>query len=526
SYDEQPQSTNHFSDGYGAYSTDYDSANEIPTLTTLENQIGRYDVDSNLTDDVDQSDYLRRSVGISEFNNREEDGSEENSFYGQAESPLAAYLKSPLTELPSQTDSEKPSGFSANLDSFLAPPESQDHSDDVPSVLRDVSFAIDDDSYATRDDSNDRHVLSEPTNELSIRLRQMLAELKAEEEQSVDTEEPSTIQKQEIVLDAQEPEDDGQMASPSWLRDYAPSYPHQDQDRIRAASDDSRYASNEIAPYEDQSHEPIVSIDIDSTASLETPPELPSFDWNKGSLLLTEDDRQIASVQPEAVEEEDEIDEDPPSSTQSSSANPSPGSAKDDREESIEEYMQKLLQRVKQGQDGTETPAEDLTIKSGPRSRREFLNRATKPVETDNSTHEPPKSGEPVVEATKRLPPEQVDIDSLRELANSNARRAIARSEIKRANSTLLIKVAVTSFAIAAAALILLLNGFAMNPPFAGFIAALVIAILWGTDCYKHFKAIKNSKLAKPVTNTPTIADDKEVRTGNDAERGWRPSSV
>ncbi len=115
---------------------------------------------------------------------------------------------------------------------------------------------------------------------------------------------------------------------------------------------------------------------------------------------------------------------------------------------------------------------------------------------------------------------------ALRELANSNARRAIARSETKRANTTILIKIAITSFAIAAAALILLLNGFRMNPPFAGFVAALVVAYLWGTDCYKHFKALKDEKPTTPVTSAPVLAEESPVRTTDETDGGWRPSPI
>lgn len=525
-YDEQPAGESYSSEGYGAYSTDNDSSNEIPILTTLENQVAGHDVYSNGADENDQSNYLPEAAVPSKLADAYEAVPEETYLDYQPESPLAAYLKSPLTELPSQPANEIPSSYSANLDSYLSPPEPQDESRYSPSILKDTPYEIADDSHTTIEESTEREVLREPTNELSIRLRQMLAEIKAEDEQSTNVEESESYNQSEIISDTQKPAEDEQIPPPSWLRDYAPSYPQEDEDRTMEMSNDSMETVHDLGAYDDRSYPSMVALDLDSTASLDAPPDIPSFDWNKNSLLSPENDVQESLLHHDVEEDQDDIDDDQSSSVLTSTDAAHPETVKDDREESIEEYMQKLLQRVKQGSDGAETPIEDLTVKSAPRSRREFLNRASKPVELDDVTHEPPKSGEPIPEPAKRPSPAQVDMDALRELANSNARRAIARSENKRANTTILIKVAITSFAIAAAALILLLNGFNMNPPFAGFVAALVVAFLWGTDCYKHFKALKDTKSAKPVTIDPPIAEDNAVRTGDDAEGGWRPSPI
>jgi hypothetical protein len=520
SFKEQPLSDSHTSDGQDSYSTEYETNYEIPVLTTLENQAAAYDANSNLVDDADRSEYHSESGRSSEFGRVEKVASEEAGYDYQDESPLAAYLKSSSSELPDQKPDETPNNYSANLDSYLAVPELRDESAYAPSFFQQTPYSIPDESYAAVDESTASEVLREPADELSERLRQMLAEIKAEDEQSDNIAESDLYPHREIASETEDPLDEKEQASrPSWLRDYAPSYPNQDEDRPKEIF-------NDFDPYSDRSQTSMASLDSDSTTSLDAQPEMPSFDWNKGSLLSSEAIADDSSQITDATEEQDENDDDQSPFNLASPDDTSVENDGDEREESIEEYMQKLLKRVKQGTDEAGIPLEELTVKSAPRSRREFLNRTTKSVEPDLPPLEPLNSQEPIPEPVRRPSPAQVDMNALRELANSNARRAIARSETKRANTNILIKVAITSFAIAAAALILLLNGFNLKPPFAGFVAALVVAFLWGTDCYKHFKEIKSSKAEKPVTIDPPVAEEITVRTGDEAESGWRPSPI
>ncbi|XZE32143.1 hypothetical protein SH501x_002881 [Pirellulaceae bacterium SH501] len=182
-------------------------------------------------------------------------------------------------------------------------------------------------------------------------------------------------------------------------------------------------------------------------------------------------------------------------------------------DESIEAYMQKLLQRVKTGPElGPELPKE--MSKQSQRSRMEIL--------TGNARESASMLEDSPVSTTRRMmspaeftprntaPEKKNDLDALRELANMNARRAISHSDKKRSNSAILFKVSIVSLAIACAAIIFALNGTQRNPPFAGMIAALIVAGLWGYDCLQHFLRLAKAP-SKP--NASTTTDSASVPT-------------
>lgn len=196
------------------------------------------------------------------------------------------------------------------------------------------------------------------------------------------------------------------------------------------------------------------------------------------------------------------LDDEPAHSEETIMSRPSTGepasAAQDDNgesveDESIEAYMQKLLQRVKSGADvGPELPKE-LT-KQSQRSRMEILTgtaRETAPTMEPSPVSTTRRMMSPAEFTPRNTAPEKKnDLDALRELANMNARRAISHSDKKRTNSAILFKVSIVSLAIACAAIIFAINGTERNPPFAGMIAALIVAGLWGYDCVQHFLRI------------------------------------
>ncbi|MCU0712654.1 MAG: hypothetical protein MUC43_11385 [Pirellula sp.] len=544
--DQQSAGTNSTVEEYRYDSSATYERDEIPILTTLENQILAYDVPPQENESLD-IEYLRSTLSsYLETGDDHASGSAENENDYLANSPLAAFLRPSTTSSPSQADGETQGEYSANLESFLANDQPRDEPAKSSPILRANPYASPTASPVEStesvvpqfsvDDETEQEELPKPTSELSLRLRQMLAELKAEDNQSTYDNELDSYQPQEPKVTSHEsqPIDDvNSLAQPSWLREYAASSAHDDEDQTMELSNDiggldhRHHASSDPLDLEND-----IGRDLEKISS-----NLPSFDWSKGSLLASDnavEEEPEQMVSPEHVEEieeevaeENQLDYSPSPASQNRQTDARTETGGGDREESIEEYMQKLLKRVKQGPaEGGESPIEEMTIKSAPRSRREFLNRSTKPSDLVASDQETVNSGDSIVAPVKRPAPTQVDMGALRELANSNARRAIARSETKRANTTILIKVAITSFAIASAALILLLNGFKMNPPFAGFVAALVVAYLWGSDCYKHFKALNNSKPQKTVTSDPEIAENTPVRTADDTEGGWRPTPI
>ena len=198
-----------------------------------------------------------------------------------------------------------------------------------------------------------------------------------------------------------------------------------------------------------------------------------------------------------------------------------------EEEDSIEVYMQKLLQRVKGGQDTSSAvaPAIQAESKMAPRSRSEFLNRGNReaPTIAPSEDTSPPKTS--MMTADEFVPRQQVpekknELDALRELANSNARRAITKSDSKRMNTAILLKIAITAFALAAALTLFFFNGLQINPPFAGMVAAMIVAVLWGIDCLKHFRLLGDVKASESIEHDRSMA----VQQKNSQEQ-WRPKA-
>lgn len=504
---EEPVIRNHGTvEGNGTHSTGQGYDYQSPILTTIENQSPAREKYSDVQHDGGRVDTPRESARPSNSYRTNVSRQEEEVLDYQANSPLASYLRSPLTDLPGLSDSSgTANGYSqvSNVSDDVA--DARADSGYFQPSFSNTPYAGPESSHSSEDVS-ENDVLPEPTNELSLRLRQMLAELKAEGNQTNDDEKPDSIQHQEIVLETHESDEADRHISSSWLRDTPSSFINEIDDHSTESPDNHVEAEDVAAGYYERNPSHLNTLGGQAVGALESSDGIPSFDWKNGSLLSSEENSAIPALVAHIDEEPNQIEKTDLSTPRDTAGHEQAGEHKEDRDESIEEYMQKLLQRVKQGPDGAETPIEELTVKSAPRSRREFLGRASKSSEPLSVPQEPATNGEPTSGPTKRPSPQQVDMDALRELANSNARRAIARSETKRASATILIKVAITTFAIAAAALILLLNGLNINPPFAGFVAALIVAFLWGSDCYKHFKALKSSKQTKSHESAPNTA--------------------
>lgn len=206
---------------------------------------------------------------------------------------------------------------------------------------------------------------------------------------------------------------------------------------------------------------------------------------------------------------------------------PSDKQSESEEEDSIEAYMQKLLQRVKGGQDTSSTmaPAIQTESRMAPRSRSEFLNRGTREAPTIAPSEETSPQKTSMMTADEFVPRQQVpekknELDALRELANSNARRAITKSDSKRMNTAILLKIAITAFALAAALTLFFFNGLQINPPFAGMIAAMIVAVLWGIDCLKHFRLLGDVKASESIENDRSMAVQKK-----NSQEQWRPKA-
>jgi len=204
-----------------------------------------------------------------------------------------------------------------------------------------------------------------------------------------------------------------------------------------------------------------------------------------------------------------------------------------EEEESIEAYMQRLLNRVRGDAEKSPEVVQDKTpviespaqaVQSAPAKPRSRV-AASMGLDMDDALR--PASERPSEELfvpRQQAPEQRNDLAALRELANTNARRAITRSDIRRTNSAFFMKLGVTALAVFSAVALFLFNGFTLNAPFAGMVAAIVVALLWGFDCVNHFKLLKNVGHNK-ATPAETAAG-QSIRVGNSDESGWRPTPV
>ena len=205
-----------------------------------------------------------------------------------------------------------------------------------------------------------------------------------------------------------------------------------------------------------------------------------------------------------------------------------------DEEDSIEQYMQRLLHRVRGSGDSeiAAEPSSDLdsfpsatSIASSPGTP---LSRRAASLGLDSNDVVPlpavQKLSEELFVPRQQFPKQKNDLAALRELANIKARLATNRSDSRRTNAPFYVKLGITALAVSSAAALFMLNGFALNALFAGTISSIVVSILWGYDCLNHFKRIKKCRQQEPVTKTE-VAAGQSILGGAPDNSGWRPTS-
>jgi hypothetical protein len=163
--------------------------------------------------------------------------------------------------------------------------------------------------------------------------------------------------------------------------------------------------------------------------------------------------------------------------------------------------MQRLLQRVRSGPNSSPVAVSGNNLKSSlpsiskrvtelpelsaeialpiPSPSGQELSPASTPLSRPFSSL-PPR-------AANRAPEAKADLDALRELANSNARRAIKRSDKRRNNNDFLVNVVVCVFSLACGLALLVMNGFRINVTFLGMTTAFLVSILWGVDSVRTY---------------------------------------
>jgi hypothetical protein len=156
-----------------------------------------------------------------------------------------------------------------------------------------------------------------------------------------------------------------------------------------------------------------------------------------------------------------------------------------DEEESIDDYMSRLMQRVRPSTNESEPPSRAPQRPEPMRAGREASAGPTaiEPSQPTSSTSPPPDEPEPV-EVRPRTRPKHIDLSAFRELANMSARHAIQQHSRRTLVRAMYGKLTVAFVALlAAAGMFWMWNEFgACNLTFYASITAIVVAVFWGLE--------------------------------------------
>jgi len=296
-----------------------------------------------------------------------------------------------------------------------------------------------------------------------------------------------------------------------------------------------RYSNQPKEGFKNREPDPIERSVLEDESGTEDEPSYPDRDQP-----IEYRDQPIEQMADESTDASDSIDssyeadrsgtvEDQTNALISPSTNAGANSVKrgSDEEESIEDYMQRLLHRVRGGAENSPTEIKSApttpspTGPAKPRSRIAASMGLDKPDSEISLPEE--KLSEELFVPRQQAPEQRNDLVALRELANTNARRAITRSDMRRTNSAFFVKLGVTALAVSSAAALFMFNGLTLNAPFVGMVAAVIVAVLWGYDCVNHFKRLKNVGGLNKVTAAETAAG-QSIRVSSAEESGWRPT--
>ncbi len=205
--------------------------------------------------------------------------------------------------------------------------------------------------------------------------------------------------------------------------------------------------------------------------------------------------------------------------------------AEDSPEESIEDYMNRLLQRVKGG------PASESSATVNAQPTRQTV-RAIKPelpkvdireesVEAKLGSHEYPMTDgasaresthleTPVVRRAKPVEREE-NLSALRDLANATARSAIQKSSKKRLTIGITGKVSISLMGLFGGIFLLFVNGLNANILMLGMVCSFIIFLLWGYEAIEQTKQLAQQNVKDPKQKSETQATVEHRSAGDGA---------
>lgn len=184
-----------------------------------------------------------------------------------------------------------------------------------------------------------------------------------------------------------------------------------------------------------------------------------------------------------------------------------------EEEDSVEDYMRKLLARMRgvpedqiELPNASTPPAKPATAPTPPPPKpitksAESTDRPA-PVTTSNA---PATVGE-TADVTAAFDPEKYvprglategnnNLAAMRELANSSARTAINTSTRQKHVTSVLLKLSISGIGIVVAVTLLAINGLAVNIGLIATFASIIVAVIWGYDGITSLKPLLRSEL-------------------------------
>ncbi len=325
------------------------------------------------------------------------------------------------------------------------------------------------------------------------------------------TEYSSQVTEEDIEHEAQEP------ALPSWFTESEPEVaPVQDEASPQVDSQDSSWSAAQLNPIyaEDSNRWLSESEPIRQEFEL-TPSDLNSFSPEalyQETIAATETAKSESTYESssEIAFDEPVIDAIESVTQYEASYEETEEEVSDgDKEESIEDYMARLLQRVKGMPESDASPTKTssnatkpIETIASPTTSREQSRKEDSQVFSSDVPVVKPNDIKPGEFAPRQVAPEKAaNLAALRNLANDTARQAIHNSSLKKNELVLVGKVAIAILGLSGAILLLVLNGFRANVAMIGMIASFVVFLLWGYEAATQYKMLHATKVKEASDN-------------------------
>jgi chromosome segregation and condensation protein ScpB len=195
--------------------------------------------------------------------------------------------------------------------------------------------------------------------------------------------------------------------------------------------------------------------------------------------------------------------------------------AAEDEEESIEDYMKRLMARMRGDSEGTTAEPKEIAPRN-PEPVRD-TSSVKLPARKTESYQPAGKTTGPATtrsiktdEYTPKLAPEKsTTMAAMRELANNSARSAIQVSTRRRHGTALVIKIAVASTGFIAGIALIMMNGLNVNIALIATFACFLVALIWGFDAANTLKPLfaesESTVPPVPVAVEENVASEENI---------------